>query len=155
MKANAPAILLATFLVYIARALFFQKDMSTLDNSLIAIIFGVIAFVLKYGIKYIGTLTKTEIDYEKFSTEWTSSLVFGLIVAMTFVNLDGLSNMYLHTPNLYQFLLGPIPAAITIGILATILTFLKNRGQIPYPRAYAIVSVVVTAVLVGSFVYSG
>ena len=155
MKAHAPAILLATFLVYLARALFFQKELSILDNSLIAVIFGVIAFILKYGIKYIAQLTKKEVDHEKLSAKWTSSLLFGLIVAMTIVNLDGLSNMYLHTPNLYQFLLGPVPAAITIGIFATILTFAKNREQIPYSPAYAIVSLIVTAFLVRVFVYSG
>src|SRR5262249_22206939 len=155
MKDRAPAIGLATLLVYLARALFFAKDLSPLDNLSIAAIFGVIAFILKYGIKYVAKLTRTQLDYEKLSTEWTSSLLFGLIVAMVIVNLDGLSNMNIGTPNLYEFLRGPLPAAIAVGIFATILTFLKYHGQISYSRTYAIMSVFLTAFLVFAFVYSG
>ncbi len=158
MKANAPGILLATVLVFLARALFFQKEIDPISNSLIAAAFGIIGFILRYGVKYVAKPFGKVPDTETLSTKWTSNLVLGCILALVLVNIDGLSNMYLGTPSVPNFLLSPFFAAVVIALFATILTLVKSAEtgaeRIPYPWLYATTSLIVNSFLIFGFVYA-
>jgi hypothetical protein len=153
-KKNAPAILVATILIFVARALEFQSENDLFSSAFVAGVFGVITSVVDYFATRLG---KSQ-GAPGVSAQWAPYLLFGWIISLIIVILDILSNTFLHTKTFSEWLSGIVSGVIAYSVLAVIGTFAKahkyDHKAINLPVAYALVAVLLNSVMLYFFIFA-
>jgi hypothetical protein len=154
MTKNSPAILVATVLIFLARALEFQKKSDILDTAALASLFGAIS----WGLDRIVTRLVMSKGAAGLSVDWVPHLLFGWIVSLIIVILDNLSNTILYTKTFPQFFIGIANAVIVYSVLAVLVTFVKakkfDHKTITLPVAYVMSAVLLNSVMLYLFIFA-